>query len=202
MRTLFRSMWNDYVPRFNTKLKNLESHAILIKQVSLLNCLPNVAPAPMNVQLVTGNTYERIDVSGGYAVIGDDYSGRGPTETMSTQILAKLADLERTLEHAQIDLECQERQRHNERLVRVQEWIAGPLPYRQHEKVCDVRSDYPETGLWIRRNDLISAWMNDDLPHNPILWMHGIPGSGLSRRHPPLQRLMEDRKDGPCIRHH
>lgn len=152
-------------------------------QLTRLSNIPASAAShvTVNVQLVNGNTYGDIQVdNGSSAVMGDiiHRDSQGSNADIS-QVLAQLRGLEHNLEQTRLHQESQEKQSHNERYVKIQEWIAGSVPYSYQETFYNVHLEYPETGLWILDNHLVTAWMKDDLPRNPILWVHGMPGAGM-----------------------
>lgn len=179
MRTLFKSMWSEYTPRFEAKLDNMKASKKVMEQVRPVTAASAsvVPPVTVNVKLVAGDNYERVDISGS-AQLGDTYYGSEEHATDRVFILAQLRTLKQNLGEMNRHLEAQEKQRCEERHATVREWIAAPVPYGHHESALKVHSQYPSTGLWILQHDLVVTWMKDDIPRDPILWIHGMPGAG------------------------
>lgn len=128
---------------------------------------------------VIGNNYENVNISGGNAQLGDVYHNVQQSSAESYRVLAQLQALEQTLAQSNHHFEAQEKSRRDERLTDIQKWIAGPAAYNHHEQALKIHQEYPSTGLWISHHTAVVAWMKDDLPRNPILWVHGIPGAGI-----------------------
>lgn len=122
--------------------------------------------------------YEKVDVSG-TAHLGDNYHGSQEYNIDMDAISAQLRALELNVSDTTRQLEAWEKQRREERYVKVREWIAAPMPYIHHESALKVHIEYPNTGLWILQHDLVATWMKDDIPRDPILWIHGMPGAGI-----------------------
>lgn len=68
---------------------------------------------------------------------------------------------------------------HNKKATRVKEWLAtGAQSIYDHERFLAEREPYPSTGRWILDHEIISDWMNAEVPASPIVWMTGMPGAG------------------------
>jgi hypothetical protein len=72
--------------------------------------------------------------------------------------------------------------RHEQKIVRdeqrahlIQKWLAAPnVAANQMQKQSGRQND---TGIWLLRLPMFEQWL---LGQSPLLWMHGIPGSGKS----------------------
>ena len=42
------------------------------------------------------------------------------------------------------------------------------------------RSDYPDTGHWFLQSDMFEKWKSFSNVDEPILWLNGIPGAGMT----------------------
>lgn len=107
------------------------------------------------------------------------YEGdRVTTATHRTELISKLNALSQELHDAHFLLQQAEKQRKDDRLRTIREWIGGSHPGVIHETILEARADYPRTGKWIETCAAVSSWINDDLPRSSTLWMHGMPGAG------------------------
>lgn len=64
----------------------------------------------------------------------------------------------------------------------VLKWIASATMSDIHEEYCKKRQICPKSGDWVLHKDRFVGWKELDVPTNPILWMHGIPGAGENIR--------------------
>jgi hypothetical protein len=86
-----------------------------------------------------------------------------------------------------IDLDRLEKEERDAKYWRMMEWLASLRAEDDksnmeqgidHESFCQVRKANPGSGDWIMQNDIVTSWMDDDIPRHPVLWLHGIPGAG------------------------
>ncbi|KAK4163845.1 hypothetical protein QBC43DRAFT_318817 [Cladorrhinum sp. PSN259] len=61
---------------------------------------------------------------------------------------------------------------------RVRSWLSPEDMLADQEHYAKLRGEYPGTGDWILRRNLVMAWLDPDIKVNPILWVTGIPGAG------------------------
>lgn len=81
------------------------------------------------------------------------------------------------------------RDQHMKKATRVKEWLAtGAQSLYDHERFLAEREPYPSTGRWILDHEIISDWMNAEVPASPIVWMTGIPGAGMVSSYPSMLR--------------
>lgn len=173
-------MWNDYKLRFEAKLNNLRNQQLLLAQVTRLSNMPApvVSQVTMNIQLVAGSSYGDIEVNDGIAHLGNSQCTSEQCNVNMDRVLAQVRQLDQSMEEAKLYLQSQEKRSHEERYDRVRDWISGSLSYEYQEKAFRVHLDHCNTGGWILDHKLVTAWMKDDLPRNPTLWLHGMPGAG------------------------
>ena len=72
---------------------------------------------------------------------------------------------------------------HNKKRKAVKEWLAvGSQPQQDHQAYLETRKEFPSTGHWILKHELVKDWMESDNPSSPLLWLTGMPGAGKRRR--------------------
>jgi hypothetical protein len=76
-------------------------------------------------------------------------------------------------------LDKSEEDKHDKKYKEVLEWISGAKFMVDHESACDVRSEYPDSGHWILKNNKLQNWRHADTPISSLLWLNGIPGAGM-----------------------
>ncbi|KAL6401434.1 putative zinc finger protein [Ilyonectria robusta] len=61
-------------------------------------------------------------------------------------------------------------------------WLHSPgmeEPEIQYQnEFLKIRSEYPDTGKWILREDKVQDWIEADIPDHSLLWIHGKKGAG------------------------
>jgi hypothetical protein len=77
------------------------------------------------------------------------------------------------------ELDRSEKDRLHNQYKEVLEWVSGAEVGNDHESACEVRSEYPDSGRWILKNNKLQNWRDDDPPNSSLLWLNGIPGAGL-----------------------
>lgn len=76
-------------------------------------------------------------------------------------------------------LDRTEKAENNRKYKEVLEWVSGAKSMVDHESTCEVRSDYPESGKWILKNEKFRNWRHAEGPISSVLWLNGIPGAGM-----------------------
>lgn len=64
-------------------------------------------------------------------------------------------------------------------LVSVHDWLSAPDTETDHKSACAIRSEYPESGEWLRKVPMIRTWIDEKIPPRQCVWLNGIPGAGL-----------------------
>jgi hypothetical protein len=68
---------------------------------------------------------------------------------------------------------------HSKKRKAVKEWLAvGSQPQQDHESYREIRKEFPSTGNWILKHEIVKDWIQADHPSSPLLWLTGIPGAG------------------------
>ncbi|KAI9869334.1 MAG: hypothetical protein M1813_000123 [Trichoglossum hirsutum] len=62
--------------------------------------------------------------------------------------------------------------------IAVIEWLSPANSTMDQESYSSLRALYPGTGLWLLSDAKLKAWSDPLSSDVPILWVHGIPGSG------------------------
>lgn len=57
-------------------------------------------------------------------------------------------------------------------------WLAAPDVYEDQERGQEARSRHPQSGRWLLKKPRFSSWFDLSYNADPILWIHGKPGSG------------------------
>ena len=65
------------------------------------------------------------------------------------------------------------------RLLAVTQKIHPPNTVNDHESAVETCQEYPQSGRWILRHRSLIDWMDFTNPNVPLLWINGIPGSGI-----------------------
>ncbi|KAI9779019.1 MAG: hypothetical protein M1816_003779 [Peltula sp. TS41687] len=65
-----------------------------------------------------------------------------------------------------------------QRRLSVWSWLSAARSESDQEKGVDTRKDYPDSGRWLLRSNLMQAWLNPEFCSTPLLWVNGIPGAG------------------------
>lgn len=62
-------------------------------------------------------------------------------------------------------------------------WLHSPgmdKPEMQYQdEFLNIRSEYPDTGKWILREDKVQDWIEADIPDHSLMWIHGKKGAGM-----------------------
>lgn len=72
-----------------------------------------------------------------------------------------------------------EQSRRDNMMVDVRSWINATSQEGFHEHTASVYYDSPASGQWILENKQVKEWIFDEIPSNPLLWIHAIPGAGM-----------------------
>ncbi|KAF0324633.1 vegetative incompatibility protein HET-E-1 [Colletotrichum asianum] len=57
-------------------------------------------------------------------------------------------------------------------------WLQSPNMKNEHQKLFQIRSEYPETGRWLFAKRQFKTWFNEFPSIPALLWLNGIPGAG------------------------
>jgi hypothetical protein len=77
------------------------------------------------------------------------------------------------------DLDRSEKGELHKKYREVLEWVSGGKTIVDHESACEARSEYPDSGRWILKNNKLQNWRHADTPISSLLWLNGIPGAGM-----------------------
>jgi DNA repair exonuclease SbcCD ATPase subunit len=82
------------------------------------------------------------------------------------------------------DAAAASQERTQRQMDEVRDWISGPRSAQSdyHKKCLEPRAEFPGTAAWVFRDDLISDWMHDDAPDEPVVRITGKKGAGKSSR--------------------
>ena len=72
-------------------------------------------------------------------------------------------------------LETAERKRNYSEVL---QWFLGANALLDHEDICKVRQEFPNSGAWLLKHPDYSSWKEDSVPRVSTLWLSGIPGAG------------------------
>jgi hypothetical protein len=64
--------------------------------------------------------------------------------------------------------------------IDVTKWIAAADSSVDYNFGLATRREYPQSGRWILDSVDYSNWKEADVPRKSMIWMHGIPGAGMS----------------------
>jgi hypothetical protein len=67
----------------------------------------------------------------------------------------------------------------NQRIA-VRTWLSARNVQLDHDVYTGVRESYPSTGLWVLRKTAIAAWHDNQHSSGSLVWIHGIPGAGMT----------------------
>ena len=95
---------------------------------------------------------------------------------------AQLTTLERisALSNDQTEaLKLQRLEANRQQRDRVRTWLSPEDMMADQERYMQLRREYPGTGGWILRKNLVMTWLDLSTNVNPVLWLTGIPGAGM-----------------------
>jgi hypothetical protein len=75
----------------------------------------------------------------------------------------------------------------NQRIA-VRTWLSARNVQLDHDGYTGVREAYPSTGLWVLQKTAIVAWHDNEHPSGSLVWIHGIPGAGMTQPSTPSSR--------------
>ena len=75
-------------------------------------------------------------------------------------------------------MRTQEQQARMSKRQHLATWLSAPDVDLCQEKGVEARESGPQSGRWILRKDAFQEWHDVDTVE-PLLWTHGIPGSGM-----------------------
>jgi len=58
-------------------------------------------------------------------------------------------------------------------------WLSAASSDVDQENAAKVREDYPNTGRWLLKQDLVRSWCDPRSSSIPLLWLNGKPGAGM-----------------------
>jgi hypothetical protein len=99
-------------------------------------------------------------------------------------LLESQASLIELTEHRKFVAEGEERYRREKKdddrrkLRTVRDWLCAANSTDDQENYICESAQYPGTGDWILRDNLVGAWSNPSITTTPLLWLTGIPGAG------------------------
>ena len=76
----------------------------------------------------------------------------------------------------------------NQRIA-VRTWLSARNVQLDHDVYTGVREAYPSTGLWVLQKTAIAAWHDNEHPSGSFVWIHGIPGAGMTQPSTPVTGL-------------
>ena len=71
-----------------------------------------------------------------------------------------------------------EQQEDLRRKMQLQTWLAGANVCSGQERGQTARCNHPQSGRWLLLKAPLRAWFDPKCYTTPLLWIHGIPGSG------------------------
>src|SRR4051794_23832485 len=109
------------------------------------------------------------------------------TSDINLHIKEKLDALALDRKRLLADMDHKEQEEREKKYWHVMEWLASWRPAENksareqvadHESFCEIRRQTGGSGDWIMQNEMVTSWMNDDIPRHVVLWLNGIPGAG------------------------
>lgn len=81
-----------------------------------------------------------------------------------------------------LEAECQKRQEQestNRRLA-VNAWLSPVDSVSDHDDALAVQQGDSDSGRWLLQQDLVREWSNPNSRSEPLLWINGKPGAGMT----------------------
>lgn len=78
------------------------------------------------------------------------------------------------------EFEAQVERTKKERMLTVIDWLSPTSCKVDHEELQEKVKEFPNTTLWIFRQDSTRRWLQLDGRSDPTFWICGIPGAGSS----------------------
>lgn len=154
-RQVFKSMWKDYDVTFKAILNDIKQHSDLLHQMA---------------HALHMSQSQKDSVA-----LGDFYS-RYKNDTH--ELRAQIDELKMKQDQIWQAIENAEMERKLGRRREVINWIAAASMSSHHKIFCKARQCCPGSGDWILKSEQLKDWKDSDIPHNSVLWLHGIPGAG------------------------
>ena len=88
---------------------------------------------------------------------------------------------------AENNMRCLEQTMIKQQLLSVRDWLCSAKVFNDQDRYASVRSQQANFGNWLLSHRRMVAWLDSASNSVPLLWLHGIPGAGLSSFHFPNQ---------------
>ena len=145
---MFHATWKDFKTRFNGILRALREHKALIERQAAFLL------SRSSLDDFKQHQQDKLELF--------EYARRN--DKFLDDIRAEIDKKERELRQRQ----CDDAQR----------WFDATSPTQEHERACNLRLEYPESGRWIFNKSKIQNWKAAETPDFSMLWLNGIPGAG------------------------
>lgn len=81
---------------------------------------------------------------------------------------------------AENNMRCLEAAVIKQQLLSVRDWLCSAKVLDDQDRYASVRSQQASFGKWLLNHRRMIAWLDSTSTSVPLLWLHGIPGAGLS----------------------